>query len=151
MVTLPPLSPDRPFNPAFPSFPGLSPEGAVSSACSLADLPETLHYKKLGQICRYFSTEETYYRPQTKFREGNVFTPVCHSVCSAWQGVCVVGGMHGRRGVCARGACMAGGGACMQETWPLKQAVCIRLECILISNKITHITLINYDFLFNIF
>ena len=44
----------------------------------------------------------SFYRPQTKLRKGNVFTPVCHSVHRgrAWQGACMVrvcmaGGMHG--------------------------------------------------------
>ena len=76
------------------------------------------------------------YRPQTKLREANVFTPVCQSFCSqrgacvqgrhackgyAWQGdVCgkgahVAGGMHGRgmrgRGMCVARAHVAGGHA----------------------------------------
>ena len=32
-------------------------------------------------------TKCSYYRPQTKLRKGNVFTPVCQSFCS--QGVCI--------------------------------------------------------------
>ena len=27
------------------------------------------------------------YRPQKKLRKGNVFTPVCQSFCSQWEGV----------------------------------------------------------------
>ena len=30
-----------------------------------------------------------YYRPQTKLRKGNVFTPVCQSFCSQGVGVCL--------------------------------------------------------------
>ena len=48
-----------------------------------------------------------YYRPQTKLREGNVFTPVCQSFCSRGGGGCMAGY------VCGGGACMVGGG-CMQ-------------------------------------
>ena len=53
------------------------------------------------------------------------------------KGVCVAGGMHGR------GVCMAEGvhsrghaweGACVQERWPLKWAVSIVLECILVAD-----------------
>ena len=49
-----------------------------------------------------------FYRPQTKLREGNLFTPVCQSFCSQ-------GDVHGRRSVhgrgCAwQGTCVAGGG-----------------------------------------
>ena len=65
-----------------------------------------------------------YYRPQTKLRQGNVFTSVCQEFCPQ-GGACVVGGMHGRghvwwgtcvargvhdRGVCVVGVCLAGGG-----------------------------------------
>ena len=90
--------------------------------------------------------------------QGNVFTPVCQSFCSqggggrAWQGV----GMHGREWACmAGGACMTGGvhgrghlwqgirvwqrvcvvGACVQERRPLKRALRILLECILVINN----------------
>ena len=48
--------------------------------------------------------------PATKLRQGNIFTPVCHSV--HWGGgACMVGGMHGRvmRGMGA--ACVAWGSA----------------------------------------
>ena len=46
---------------------------------------------------------EHFYRPQTKLREGDVFTPVCDS---AYRGE----GMHGKGG----GTCMAkGGGVCV--------------------------------------
>ena len=41
------------------------------------------------------------YRPQTKFREGNVFTPVCDSV--HWGGVPV------QREVCQEGVSVHGG------------------------------------------
>ena len=87
--------------------------------------------------CIYFSLFP-FYRPQTKLRKGDGFTPVCQSFCSqrghAWQGACVARGIRGRGvcvvgaacvvgghvwqgGMCGRGACVAGGmcgrGACM--------------------------------------
>ena len=64
----------------------------------------------------------TCYRPQTKLRKDNVFTPVCQSFCS-WGGMCgrgecVAGGVHGREHVC-QGGCMVEGmhgrGACVVE------------------------------------
>ena len=56
-----------------------------------------------------------FYRPQTKFGAGNIFTPVCHSVHGG--GACVVarrghawlpGGMHGCGGVCVVAGGMRG-------------------------------------------
>ena len=98
-----------------------------------------------------------YYSPQTKLLEGNIFTPVCDSVHTgggvhgegdAWQrgyvwqtgrvhdkeGHVWQGGMHGGRGVHGKGVCMARGQerACVHERQPLKRAVCILLECILV-------------------
>ena len=54
----------------------------------------------------------TFLPPATKLGQGNIFTSVCQEFCPlggrAWQGACVVGGMHS--GGCAwQGACMAGG------------------------------------------
>ena len=47
------------------------------------------------------------------------------------KGVCLVnGGMRDKGG-------MHGKGACLQERWPLKQAVRILLECILVTIIIT--------------
>ena len=47
-----------------------------------------------------------FYRPQTKFGAGNIFTPVCHSVHGGEGHVWLPGGgMHG-----CRGACMVVGG-----------------------------------------
>ena len=51
----------------------------------------------------------------------------------AWQGECVaIGCMAGGActvgGMCDRGVCVCG----MQERWPLKQAIGILLECILV-------------------
>ena len=52
-----------------------------------------------------------FYRPQTKLREGNVFTLVCDSVhrgmCMAGGHMCQ-GGIHGK-GHVWQGACMARG------------------------------------------
>ena len=69
------------------------------------------------------------------------------------KGACVVGvhgegGMHGggyvwQGDMCGSGACVAWGnawwgGTCVQERHPLKQAVCVLLECILIHFKSNH-------------
>ena len=49
------------------------------------------------------------------------------------RGLCmVVESMHGRGCAWQQGTCVAGG-ACVQERWPLKQAVRILLECILVD------------------
>ena len=57
-----------------------------------------------------------YYRPQTKLREGNVFTPVSDSVHG--RGACVVergmGSMHDEwGGVCVAKGFVHGKGTCM--------------------------------------
>ena len=115
---------------------------------------------KSNQNCDALIKGLLHYRPQTKLREGNVFTPVCQSLCS--QGVCVVGDMHGRGvyvalgyvwwggicggGICGRGhawqgsvhgrGCVLGGCACRrQERRPLKRTVRILLECIFVLLK----------------
>ena len=96
-----------------------------------------------------------YYYPQTKLREGNVFTPGCDSVhrgggVHGESGVHDKEGMHVKGGMCGKGGgcmtkrgdvwqgyarCGGGGvngkGACV-ERQPLKRAVCILLECILV-------------------
>ena len=99
------------------------------------------------------------YRPQTKLREGNVFTGVCDSVH--------MGGVWSRGGACFRGV-PAPGGACSWEVptpgggsvpggyllqggawWRpppgrlLLQAVRILLECILVSSINTSLELSN--------
>ena len=58
-----------------------------------------------------------FYRPQTKLRESNVFTPLCDSVH-----VCMTGGMHGRERMCVcvgevhgRRSCVEGGCACRTD------------------------------------
>ena len=60
----------------------------------------------------------------------------------AWQGACMVGGMHGRRhvwqGECAWQGGIRGGGACMADTTRYgdtvnERAVRIVLECILVK------------------
>ena len=43
-------------------------------------------------------------------------------------GMCGDGGMHGKGGHAWQRGAMHGKGACRQERWPLKQAVCILLE-----------------------
>ena len=56
-----------------------------------------------------------------------------------WWGVCMVGGMHGGGGgMCARGACMAGGGGHVwQERRPLQLTVHILLEFIIVFQFIS--------------
>ena len=82
-----------------------------------------------------------YYRPQTKLREDNVFTPVCHSVhwglCPGWisvQGRSLSRGDTVQWGLCP-GESLSGGGVSVRET-PLygkEWAVRILLECILVD------------------
>ena len=63
-----------------------------------------------------------FYRPQTKLREGNGFTPVCDSVHSG-GGLCL----------CSGGLCP--GGLCQGDPHPLyskERAVRILLECFLV-------------------
>ena len=54
-----------------------------------------------------------YYCPQTKLREGNVFTPGCDSIHRGGvlgeRGVYGKGGMHGKGGMCGKG------GGCMTK------------------------------------
>ena len=63
-----------------------------------------------------------------------------HDGAYAWQGVCVVGALHGK------GACVAGGCA-WQERRSLQRAVCILLECILVIP----VSYYKISFEFNIF
>ena len=69
------------------------------------------------------------YRPKTKLREGTIFTPVCQSFCSwgACVGTCAWQGAYMAWGVCGWGE------ACVQERRPLKRAVRILLEYILVN------------------
>ena len=64
------------------------------------------------------------YRPQTKFGQGNIFTPVCHSVhrggvcgCSGGHAWLLRGGVHG----CSGGVCMVAPGG---HAW-LLQGACV--------------------------
>ena len=70
--------------------------------------------------------------------QGNIFTPVCHSV---HRGACVVvGGVHVcgghawlQGGMCGcRGACVVGGMHRIQQDTVNERVVCILLECILV-------------------
>ena len=80
------------------------------------------------------------YLPSAKeVAEGNVFTPICHSV---HRGACVVGvgacmvvgwGMCGRGHAWQGGTCVAGGRHAWQERWQLLWTVRILLECILVE------------------
>ena len=56
------------------------------------------------------------------------------------RGIDGKGGMHGRGELHAQGTCVAGEGACVgghawQERRSLQQAVCILLECILVTGN----------------
>ena len=78
-------------------------------------------------------------------REGMNGWMVCVLGWHVWQGVCMVGvcvaGGACMEGVYMRGMCVGGGvcmaGACTQERWPMKQAVRILLECILVFQDFT--------------
>ena len=50
----------------------------------------------------------------------------------AWLGACMAGVVCGED-MCCRGACMVWG-CVFQERWPLKEAVCILLECIIVQS-----------------
>ena len=70
-----------------------------------------------NQHKRTFTCEWTFsanYRPQTKLRKGNVFTPVCQSFCS--QGTCIWQGVWWGCSCVAGRACVAGGHA-WQGAW----------------------------------
>ena len=75
------------------------------------------------------SRKKCFYRPQTKLREGNVFTPVCQSILFTGgqlhgRGACVMGGVHGRgihgrryrHGRHGREACVVVGYVCAGDT-----------------------------------
>ena len=102
--------------------------------CVIAQWPSTKGSKKLAYEIS-INLHICYYRPQKKFRKGNVFTPVCQSFCS--RGVCIP-------------ACT--GQAPLADTpqgrhpHPLHQQllqhiVCILLECILVTvcNKVAKV------------
>ena len=77
------------------------------------------------------------YRLQTKLREGNVFTPVCDSV---HRGVGVYPSMQWAMG-CTSSRQIPLGRHPLRQTplplrWPLKRAVRILLECILVQDLI---------------
>ena len=90
-----------------------------------------------------------YYRPQTKLREGNVFTPVCDSVhrggVSVWGGLCREGSLSGGLypgGLCLGGLCPVSrgslyGGVSVRRHPPYgkERTVRILLECILVLVK----------------
>ena len=118
-----------------PKFQGKKPK-----ATTFKEPPKTngLQCNDLGNI--RIATNHIY-RPQRKSGAKVIFSEarVSHSVHGrvhgggcAWQGACVAGGMCG---ACMVGVCMAGGmpdrGGCIQERRPLKRAVRILLECIL--------------------
>ena len=75
-------------------------------SCPLLNFPMTLFLVYL----RYYN----FYRPQTKLRKGNVFTPVCDSVHRGWS-LCLGGSLS--RGVSdCRGVSLTAGGLCQGDT-----------------------------------
>ena len=91
----PPLGPDPLGTDTPQSRP--PPVNRMTDACEKYNLaPTSLRVVKTHFNTRYgnsqqldalilaFSTEVHYYRPQTKLREGNVFTGVCDSVQGGW-------------------------------------------------------------------
>ena len=72
----------------------------------------------------------SFYRPQTKLGQGNIFRSVCQEFCPG--GVRRRGDMHGR-GVYMVEACVVGGGACavggVRDRYEIRS---ILLECILV-------------------
>ena len=82
-----------------------------------------------------------FYRPQTKLREGNVFTLVCDSVHRG--GVSVYGRFLSGEGVCPGGGCLCPAGVSLSSRgvsvqgdppYSKERAVRILLECILVSS-----------------
>ena len=76
-------------------------------------------------------------RPQTKLREGNVFTSVSYSFCPQGGGVGCIPAYNGKRDVLQPSLGRHPPGrqppkANHPPPWPLKRVVCIILECILV-------------------
>ena len=86
------------------------------------------------------------YRPQTKLREGNVFTHVCDSVysevesvsrrVSVWGGLCP-GGLY-------RGGSLSRKTTQQRPSYGKERVVCILLECILVTFKNSYFTHLTY-------
>ena len=68
-------------------------------------IPESVIFNRFDRKSRFrlIVFGEHFYRPQTKLREGDVFTPVCDS---AYMGE----GMHGEGGTCMVRGCVRGEG-----------------------------------------
>ena len=77
-----------------------------------------------------------FYRPQTKLREGNVFTRMSHSFCPQGGGVGCIPACNGKRDVLqpslGRHPQADPSQGKPPPRWPLKRVVCIILECILV-------------------
>ena len=70
--------------------------------------------------------------------QGYAWQGMCMAEGACVVGACMAGGKFGRVGMISRGrACMEGvhGEACVQDRRPLKRAVHILLECILVKGK----------------
>ena len=112
---------------------------------------ENLEHRVEGRpscVCEQESTFSYFYRPQTKLRQGNIFTPVCHSVHGGGGGgsypnMHCSGGVPAPRGVCSRGVCSrrgawsgvsarGGGGSAwgVYSQWGLLQGVCSGGGCL---------------------
>ena len=77
------------------------------------------------------TTNRIYYHPQTKLREGNVFTPVCDSV---HRGSSIQGGLCLGWSLSKGGGGSLSRGVSVRPMYGKERAVCILLECILVFN-----------------
>ena len=71
------------------------------------------HIREMSDSDRY--RVSNYYRPQTKLREGNVFTGVCDSVHGMGVPSCSQGGVCSWGGAWSQGVCSCGGGCLLWE------------------------------------
>ena len=86
-----------------------------------------------GKFEPFYHIDKYFYRPHTKYGEGNVFTCVCHSVhagSALWGGlpsgvgwglhggrICMEGCLHGVGGFAGRECLHGGRGVCMDRTF----------------------------------
>ena len=89
---------------------------AESTAYSAgSSISQTRRWLGGGGATPGFGGKTFYYRPQTKFGQGNIFAPVCHSVHRRGvPGPRSGGGAWSRRGAWSRvGGCLVPGGGCL--------------------------------------
>ena len=100
--------------------------------------------QRLFEMQCKFTHFNLYYRPQRSCGKV-IFSQACVKNSVHRRGACVAGGTYGRRrhawqgDVCGRGMC--GRGLAWQEKRQLQRAVCILLECSLVSSENIYITL----------